>query len=66
MPVCLGYYANSCALCFPDKALAVAVYVSVKPGMEDAFKAASLDNAKNSVQEEGISRFDLIQVGVVT
>jgi autoinducer 2-degrading protein len=48
----------------PDKALAVAVYVSVKPGMEDAFKEASLNNAKNSVQEEGIARFDLIQVGV--
>jgi len=44
-----------------DKALVVVVYVKVKPGTEDAFKAASLLNAKNSVQEEGIARFDVIQ-----
>mmetsp|Transcript_16183 Transcript_16183/g.39437 ORF Transcript_16183/g.39437 Transcript_16183/m.39437 type:complete len:307 (-) Transcript_16183:134-1054(-) len=44
-----------------DKALAVVVYVSVKPGTEQAFIEASLNNAKNSVQEEGIARFDFIQ-----
>jgi quinol monooxygenase YgiN len=33
-----------------DDLLAVHVFVSVKPGTEDAFKAASLDNAQNSVQ----------------
>ena len=32
-----------------------------KPGTEDAFKAASLANAQNSVQEDGIARFDCIQ-----
>jgi quinol monooxygenase YgiN len=30
--------------------------------MEESFKEASLKNARNSVQEEGISRFDLVQV----
>jgi len=40
---------------------AVFVYVSCKPGTEEGFKAASLDNAKNSVQEEGIARFDCVQ-----
>jgi len=40
---------------------AVFVYVSCKPGTEDAFKAASFENAKNSVQEEGIARFDCVQ-----
>jgi len=40
---------------------AVFVYVSCKPGTEDAFKAASLENAKNSVQEEGVARFDCVQ-----
>jgi hypothetical protein len=33
-----------------DELLAVHVFVSVKPGTEDAFKTASLDNAQNSVQ----------------
>ncbi len=54
--------SNAANVPFSDKALAVAVYVSVKPGMEESFKEASLKNARNSVQEEGISRFDLVQV----
>ena len=41
--------------------LAVHVFVSVKPGTEDAFKEASLANARASAKEEGISRFDIIQ-----
>lgn len=44
-----------------DKVLAVVVYVKVKPGTEAAFIQASLSNGKNSVQEEGIARFDVIQ-----
>jgi len=44
-----------------DNLLAVHVFVSVKPGTEDAFKAASLDNAQNSVQEPGVARFDVMQ-----
>ncbi len=39
----------------------VLVYVHVKPEHLEAFKAASLDNASNSVQEPGIARFDVIQ-----
>ncbi|KAJ1472086.1 hypothetical protein T484DRAFT_1976250, partial [Baffinella frigidus] len=40
---------------------AVVVYVSVKAGMEEDFKKATLENARNSVQEEGIARFDVIE-----
>lgn len=39
----------------------VLVYVHVKPAYVDAFKAATLANARNSVQEPGIARFDVIQ-----
>jgi quinol monooxygenase YgiN len=41
--------------------LIVHVSVSVKPDAVDAFKAASLANARQSVQEPGIARFDVIQ-----
>jgi quinol monooxygenase YgiN len=39
----------------------VHVFVHVKPESIEAFKAASLDNASNSVQEPGVARFDVIQ-----
>lgn len=39
----------------------VLVYVHVKPEFVESFKEAALDNAKNSVQEAGIARFDVIQ-----
>jgi (4S)-4-hydroxy-5-phosphonooxypentane-2,3-dione isomerase len=39
----------------------VLVYVHVKPDCVEAFKEATLDNARNSVQEPGIARFDVIQ-----
>lgn len=39
----------------------VHVFVHVKPEHIEAFKAASLENARNSVQEPGIARFDIIQ-----
>ena len=39
----------------------VYVFVHVKPDQVEAFKAASLENAHNSVQEPGIARFDVIQ-----
>mmetsp|Transcript_10517 Transcript_10517/g.23312 ORF Transcript_10517/g.23312 Transcript_10517/m.23312 type:complete len:172 (-) Transcript_10517:264-779(-) len=39
----------------------VHVFVSVKPGDEDAFLAASLANACASSLEPGIARFDVIQ-----
>ena len=41
--------------------LVVHVHVHVKPESVDAFKAATIENARNSIQEAGIARFDLIQ-----
>lgn len=41
--------------------LIVHVHVQVKPGSEDAFIAATLENARNSVQEPGVARFDVIR-----
>lgn len=41
--------------------LIVHVFVHVKPEAVEAFKAASLDNARHSVQEPGVARFDVIQ-----
>ncbi len=37
------------------------VFVHVKPEHVAAFKAASLDNAVNSVREAGVVRFDVVQ-----
>mgnify|MGYP000201799228 FL=1 len=39
----------------------VLVHIHVKPEAIEAFIAATLDNAKHSVQEAGIARFDFIQ-----
>ncbi|MGA1823117.1 MAG: putative quinol monooxygenase [bacterium] len=39
----------------------VHVFVHVKPEQVDAFKEATLENARNSLQEPGIGRFDIIQ-----
>ena len=41
--------------------LVVHVHVHVKPDQVEAFKQASLENARNSVQEPGVARFDVIQ-----
>ena len=41
--------------------LVVHVHVHVKPEFIQAFKEATLENARNSVQEPGIARFDVIQ-----
>ena len=41
--------------------LVVHVHVRVKPECVEVFKAAALENARNSVQEPGIARFDVIQ-----
>ena len=41
--------------------LIVQVYVQVKPEVVEAFRAATLENARNSVQEPGIARFDVLQ-----
>ena len=39
----------------------VHVQVRVKPEFVEAFRAATLENARNSVQEPGVARFDVIQ-----
>jgi quinol monooxygenase YgiN len=39
----------------------VHVHVHVKPDMVEAFKEATIENARNSVREPGIARFDVIQ-----
>jgi quinol monooxygenase YgiN len=41
--------------------LIVHVHVHVKPEFVDTFRQATLENARNSVQEPGIARFDVIQ-----
>jgi quinol monooxygenase YgiN len=41
--------------------LVVHVHVHVKPDSVEAFTAATLENARQSVQEPGIARFDVIR-----
>lgn len=41
--------------------LIIHVFVHVTPDAVDAFKAIALDNARNSVQEPGVIRFDVVQ-----
>ncbi len=41
--------------------LIVHVFVHVKPDQVEAFRAASVENAKESARELGIARFDVIQ-----
>jgi (4S)-4-hydroxy-5-phosphonooxypentane-2,3-dione isomerase len=41
--------------------LIVHVYVHVKPEFVEAFRLATIENARNSVLEPGIARFDVVQ-----
>src|SRR5437588_7123597 len=41
--------------------LVVHVHVHVKPECVDAFKRVSLGNARESIKEPGIARFDVVQ-----
>lgn len=41
--------------------LIVHVHAHVKPEYVEAFRAATIENARNSVKEPGIARFDFIQ-----
>ena len=41
--------------------LIVHVFVHVKPDQLEAFEVATLENARNSIQEPGIARFDVIR-----
>ena len=39
----------------------VLVHIHIKPELSEQFKNATLENARNSIQEPGIIRFDVIQ-----
>ena len=41
--------------------IAIHVYVHVRPESVDAFRAATLENARQSVLEPGVARFDVFQ-----
>ncbi|HTD88025.1 MAG TPA: putative quinol monooxygenase [Candidatus Binatia bacterium] len=41
--------------------MTVHVHVHVKPECVEAFKAATLENARGSLRESGIARFDVAQ-----
>ena len=41
--------------------LVVQVFVRVRPGSEEAFAAATLENARHSVGEPGVVRFDVLR-----
>lgn len=41
--------------------LIVHVHVHVKPDYVEAFKKATIENARNSIQEPGVARFDVAQ-----
>jgi (4S)-4-hydroxy-5-phosphonooxypentane-2,3-dione isomerase len=45
----------------PKLMLVVHVHVHVKPECVEAFRLATLANARQSVQEPGIARFDVVQ-----
>ena len=42
--------------------LILQVHIHVKPECLDAFRAATIENARNSAQEPGIARFDFLQL----
>lgn len=41
--------------------LIVHVHVRVKPEFVEAFRAATIENARHSIQEPGNARFDVVQ-----
>jgi quinol monooxygenase YgiN len=45
----------------PGSLLVVHVHARVKPDAIEAFRAASIDNARHSVEEPGVARFDVVQ-----
>jgi (4S)-4-hydroxy-5-phosphonooxypentane-2,3-dione isomerase len=46
---------------YAARMLIVHVHVRVKPESVEAFRAATVENASNSVKEPGIARFDVVQ-----
>ena len=45
----------------PGSLIVVHVHVRVLPGAVDAFRAASIENARESLREPGVARFDVVQ-----
>ncbi len=45
----------------PESLVIVHVNAHVKPDAVEAFRAATLDNARSSVKEPGVARFDVVQ-----
>jgi autoinducer 2-degrading protein len=45
----------------PDSLVIVHVYVHVTAHGVEAFRAATVDNARHSVKEPGVARFDVVQ-----
>ncbi len=41
--------------------LVVHVFVHVKPDQLEAFETATIENARNSIREPGVARFDVIR-----
>ncbi len=41
--------------------LIVLVYARVKPDSVEAFRLATIENARHSLQEPGVARFDVVQ-----
>lgn len=57
-PGCCACSAYTDDLAPPERSLqAVLVDVEVKPGTEEAFRAATIDNARASMSEGGIHRY---------
>jgi autoinducer 2-degrading protein len=58
-----GYSTRHSRLVLTNISLYYTVHVSVKtkPGMQQAFKEASLKNAHNSAMEPGVASFDVLQ-----
>jgi len=64
IPVRIWYCNGSARRLFSRRSEAmfiIHVFVHVKPDKVEAFKEAILDNARNSVREPGVARFDVVQ-----
>ena len=60
---CLAIYAgNEKAMSVvPGSLIVVHVHAHVKPDAVEAFRAASIENARESLREPGVARFDVVQ-----
>lgn len=45
----------------PTSLIIVHVHAHVKPDAVDAFRAASIENSRESLREPGVARFDVVQ-----